>query len=424
MSYQAVVTQLTNVRPHGNADRLQLATIHGFQVVVGLDNHDGQRGVFFPCDGQLSEEFATANDLVQRTDPETGLRAGGYFAANRRVRSQRLRGEKSDGFWTTLDALSFTGVDLESLPEGYLFNEINGIPICNKYYTPATLRNIGKGGRARRDLAMFPKHVDTLRFQYEADEWLTPGSIVYITEKLHGTSQRHSLSLETTKKPRRWYHKLFRRDPGDVSNWVFVLGTRNIVLLDSSQGFYEDESFRHRIGDSMRDQIHKGEVIFGEVVGFTNGNSPVMATQSTESLPEVRKQYGDSMTYTYGCIPDQAKFYVYRIIQVNEDGIISELSWPQVKARCLELNLDFVPQLAEPRMIMGEDSVSEIKEIVSREESGASTLDQRHIREGVVLRVERADGRVGFLKSKSFEFGVLEGYIKTQDEYVDLEEIS
>ena len=38
MSYKAIVTKLTNVRPHSNADKVQLATCHGNQVVIGL-NH-------------------------------------------------------------------------------------------------------------------------------------------------------------------------------------------------------------------------------------------------------------------------------------------------------------------------------------------------------------------------------------------------
>ena len=137
MIYEAKITKLVNVRPHPNADRLQLATVSGYQIVVGLENYEGQLGIFFPCDGQLSQEYAESNDLIERKDPVTGERAGGYFSANRRVRSQRLRKEKSDGFWATLDTLAFTKVDPSSLTEGMVFDTLNGVPICNKYYTPA-----------------------------------------------------------------------------------------------------------------------------------------------------------------------------------------------------------------------------------------------------------------------------------------------
>lgn len=55
---------------------------------------------------------------------------------------------------------------------------------------------------------------------------------------------------------------------------------------------------------------------------------------------------------------------------------------------------------------------------------GPDVIDDSHIREGVVIRAENPDGTTEFLKSKSFDFLVLEGVIKTDDTYVDREEIS
>ena len=52
MSYKAIVTRLSNVRPHPNADRVKLATCHGNQVVIGLDSNEGDLGVYFPSDGK------------------------------------------------------------------------------------------------------------------------------------------------------------------------------------------------------------------------------------------------------------------------------------------------------------------------------------------------------------------------------------
>jgi len=42
MSYTAIITPLRRIRPHSNADRLQLATVTGEQVVVGLDAKEGE----------------------------------------------------------------------------------------------------------------------------------------------------------------------------------------------------------------------------------------------------------------------------------------------------------------------------------------------------------------------------------------------
>ena len=54
--YKAKVVKLS-VKPHPNADRLQLGFVQGIQVIVGLDVQEGEAGAYFPCDGQLSEEF-------------------------------------------------------------------------------------------------------------------------------------------------------------------------------------------------------------------------------------------------------------------------------------------------------------------------------------------------------------------------------
>ena len=55
---------------------------------------------------------------------------------------------------------------------------------------------------------------------------------------------------------------------------------------------------------------------------------------------------------------------------------------------------------------------------------GPSVLDHSHIREGVVVRAETPNGRTLFMKSKSWAFGVLEGYLRNDDNYVDTEEVS
>jgi hypothetical protein len=136
-----------------------------------------------------------------------------------------------------------------------------------------------------------------------------------------------------------------------------------------------------------------------------------MAQQSTKELPEVRERFGDLVTYSYGCEPGQCKFYVYRIVR---GGV--ELSWPQVKGRCHELGIDHVPELG---VYIADDGEARF----TGHEWYHSTLDNRHPFEGVVYRIENEHGTT-FLKDKTFTFGVLEGYLKTSDDYVDLEEVS
>lgn len=71
MSYQAIIARVST-RPHPNADKIQLGTVCGSQVVVSLDTQDGELGVYFPVDGVLSHEYCVANHLYTSTG--TGVR--------------------------------------------------------------------------------------------------------------------------------------------------------------------------------------------------------------------------------------------------------------------------------------------------------------------------------------------------------------
>ena len=98
MAYSAIITPLKNVRAHSNADRLLLATVVGEQVIVGLDSKDGDIGVFFPIDGQLTPDFLKAMNLYRKNEMNSDPNETGMFDENGRVRAQVFRGEKSEGF--------------------------------------------------------------------------------------------------------------------------------------------------------------------------------------------------------------------------------------------------------------------------------------------------------------------------------------
>jgi hypothetical protein len=418
--YSAIVCKV-NTRPHPNADRLLLGTAHGYQVVVGLDTQDGELGVFFAADGQLSEQMCEANDLIGYTDPETGERKGGFFAKNRRVRSQKFRGEKSDGYWTSLSSLSWTGANLSDLREGDQFTELNGLPVCNKYFTPATLRAM-KGGTpaTKRENICFAKHIDTKQLKHEISNVPT-NSVIYTTEKLHGTSGRFGYVMDETPLPRKWYQKLARR-PGKVQRgYKHLMGTRNVVMADRKhEGFYGSEEFRWQACEKLEGNLHKGEVVYFELVGYTTTGAAIMGQHHTSELKDIKKKYGEIIEYSYGQPLGTCGLYVYRITRVNEDGVVTELPWLQVKERCNQLGVQHVPELASPIWYTGDEA--QLSVMAEALNEGPSTLDERHIREGVVLRVENSDTL--WLKSKSFTFGVLEGYLKNSDEYVDTEEVA
>jgi len=438
MSYTAIIT-VAHVRPHPNADKLQLATCLGNQVVVGLDTKEGDLGIFFPTDGQLSHEYCVANNLYTLSaQAKLGLTPApaGYLSDKRRVRAQRFRGERSDGLWLPLSSLSWTGVSTDSLKEGDSFTEFGGYGIALKYYTPATLRAM-RGGtpRTRKENPCFPKHEDTKQFRFFADS-VPEDSVIYITEKLHGTSGRYGYVLDETPLS-SWkkflntnlFHRGFFKEK---SEYTYLNGSRNVTLgssKDSNGGFYGTNNFRHEVTAGL--SLHKGEIIFFEIVGWVNDGTPIMPPHDVTKtgLKDIQKTYGDKIEYIYGQPVGTRKIYVYAIKNVNEDGILVELSWQAMVGRCNQLGLSHVPLLWGPTTlghlahIHSCDGREALRRQVELLTDGPSILSTAQIREGVVVRVESKDG-VSQLKQKQFAFGVLEGFWKEQEEAIDLEEIS
>lgn len=452
MTYQAIIAKIYT-RPTPNADNLVLGDVLGFQVLVGKDIENGQLGVYFPTDGQLSRDFCEVHNLIGKTDPLTNKRTGGFFDEKRRVKTLKLRKEKSDGFWMPLSCLEFTGVDISILPEGYLFTEINGVEICKQYITQATKNAMKSQAKTKRVNKMFPQHVDTEQFAYNK-QFIKPGALITMTAKAHGTSHRIANVEETVIEDELFIiqkadfqasgnflkdlffgiiHELKPRFiwedvPTEKLKWTEVHGTRRVQLADihsEGDGFY-GMNFRDNATKQLQGRLKRGEVIYLEIVGWAN-DTPIMSphTLDKKEQKELWGKYPETMYYSYGCLPGESKIFIYRITQNDPDGHVTELSWRQVQRRAEELGVPAVYEYCQ--FIYGQSdyakTLPELEFIVNElAEKHPDPLDSRHIREGVVIRVDDISG-THFYKHKSFDFKVLEGIIKNDGEIFDIEEV-
>ena len=190
------VVKVEHLRPHGNADRLQIATFFGNDTCVGLNTVLGEIGIYFPTDLQLSVEYCNANNLVRKKD-ENGNNIGGYMDPDKRnVTAVRLRGERSDGLFMPLSSLTFTGVNMDDLNVGDTIDVVNGVEICRKYIPRGNKRKGGgqsDGNRTRKKKVpvapLFSEHADTEQLAYNLSAF-KPGDQVEVSLKMHGTSQR------------------------------------------------------------------------------------------------------------------------------------------------------------------------------------------------------------------------------------------
>lgn len=425
MSYCGYITLLRDVRPHPNADRLVLATVLGETVIVSNESKTGDMVVYFPSDGQLSEEYCKENDLVRRKD-ENGEQAGGFLDPDKRnVRIIKLRGEYSDGLCMPLASLAYTGVDIASLAVGDQITIVNGHEICKKYI-PRTNHSSGSRstksgktrGEAKEKTPYFVEHVDTPQLRFVMHNF-KPGDVIVLSEKVHGTSSRNANTLVISHK-QTWLDKLLRRPGREIQEYKYLVGTRRTTVKDTIGGFYGDNEFRMKWGKKFVDKLHEGECVFGEIAGWIDGtDKTIMAVADNKKTKdkEFVKQYGKTTTFSYGCEEGQSRYFVYRMTYTMPDGTVIEYPWDLMRRRADEMGFEVVPELDRFIYTTEEDFMARINKWLDI----PSTIDPSHVIEGVVVRAINDPG-LRIAKAKSENFKLIENITKADADLPDIEE--
>lgn len=430
MSYELIIAKIESIRPIEGADRIIAATILGNEVVLGKTSQVGDILCYAETDGIFEDAFCEANGLFPVLDENGKKIGGGFFERGKaRVRAQKFKGCKSNGFAFPLSYLNYTGYDLSKLKVGDRFSELNDVKIAQKYFTPATLRaqaNKNKQGKKQPKTLSFPEHVDSSKFQYDMME-IKKGDLITTTVKMHGTSNRLGKTFiqKALPKWKEFINKLYPLFTAKVE-LDYLVGTRRVILDASKPGisYYGNEEFRYKHLELIKALLEPGEVIMGELVGYTTSGAKIMPDHLTADTKdkEYIKQYGDKISYTYSCLEGQCEFYAYRILKCDQLGNSIDLTWPQVKKRCEQLGLKYVVQCADSFVFDGD--YDKLKTFVAANEVGPDPIDNRIHREGIVLRVDNGNKTPLFIKQKNWFFGVQEGYLKNNAAYVDTEEAS
>lgn len=167
------VEKIREITPHSNADRLELATIQGWQVVILKDSMSVGDFVFYvPPDCMLPERAAKTFGVEK------------YLGKHGRVKKIRLRGEVSLGLCVPV------GVADTPFMLGEDAAEYWGI---TKYVPPK--RNAGgafRAGRTRSEIKGFAKYTEIQNLRHYRSK-IADGTPVFVQEKLHGTNSRIGL---------------------------------------------------------------------------------------------------------------------------------------------------------------------------------------------------------------------------------------
>lgn len=427
--YCAYVTTLKELRKHSNADRLQCATVFGNNVIVDMSYFAGERVIYFPVDGQLSEEFAVDNNLVRKKD-ENGNNIGGYLDPDKRnITALKLRGEKSEGLLMPLEVLS-KYTDIDKLVDGDQITILNGHEICKKYipvrknrnHSQQPRQNNKRNSKEEKEKISYPffvEHIDTAQLAFNQNAF-KPGDTCYITLKMHGTSARTANAVQVTKKKRSpVLKKMFHLKDKEIKTFECVSGTRRTTLRNYDGGWYGSNAFREKYHNFFKERLPKGMEVFYEIVGYTEGDQTIMGRCSNKLVKdkEFSRQYGEETVFSYGCEVGENKAYVYRMTMTNDDGYVVELPWEQVQLECEKMGVECVPLFNKFIFTTWDD----LMERVEKYYDGVDPIGKTHVREGVVVRIDNRPSFTAY-KHKNFNFKVLEGIIKDTADAPDMEE--
>jgi hypothetical protein len=381
----AIIVKLQNVRKHSNADRLMLATVLGTQVIVDKSAKDGDLVIYFDSNLQLSSTYLKFNNLYSNPELNLDTTKKGYFGKNGKVRAQKFRGEMSNGYVAPLESLSvIDGVHVDSsvMVEGTEFTSIDGIEICRKYVIPANVPSSGNGGRRKGHkiksyvtFENFNCHFDTRHLMRESHR-IAPG-MIYVEEKIHGTSHRTSFCLCTVE--RKWYQ--FWK-PKTWQEYRIISGTRRVDHISSHLPVERKE-----IEDKVAPNLHRGEEIYCEIYGHSKYGADIQSG------------------FTYGCAPGEYKCMLYRVTITTPDGFVIDLDREDVYRRAAELGLE-APTVLKKFYLddVGNLNLDSLCELAN----GQSAVDVNTLREGIVVWFKQANNQWTCLKHKQEAFLLLE----------------
>jgi len=305
--YKVPYTTILDVQPLTNSDRLELATVYGWQVVVAKGRYKiGSQVIYIPIDSILPENIET---LIFPPDSKIKL-------SKSRVRQIRIRGAVSQGMIIDPSELaSIVNLDRVSL-ESDLAEILN----IQKFEPPIKYIQVAGSKKQTRlhETKNFHKYSGLGNIKWYPNMFKETDEVV-IQEKLHGTNARAALlpfePFTLWQKILKFlnlapkYHKAYGSNNVDISAKLMY------------NGFYGTDVY----GDMFKkidahNKLKVGETIFGEIIG-----------------PGIQKGYSYGLKEHY--------FVLFDVKVLQEDGSQIWLNPDEVEQFAKERGFEMVPIL-------------------------------------------------------------------------------
>ncbi len=418
-NYTCQVIKLPIIQKVEGLDNLVKVNIQGNDCLIGKDSNPNELYLFFPAECQINNEFLKENNLYRENTLNKDTTKKGFFELNRRVKAIKFRGIISSGFVipiSSLDMKEITAKTFNNLEEGNEFNVIDDIELCKKYYKKVPGVKGFSNPRVKTidnviDSKFAPEHVDTEHLLKNVHK-LDLNDFVAISYKLHGTSARYFHS--PTKKVLNWKEKIAKKLGINVitEEYNFVTASRRCLKsiglkeLPNKNHYFKSGDLWSEVGkEFFEGKLHKGEAVYCEIIGKTYAGEAIQGG------------------YSYGF--ERPKVYIYRISNINSNGLEIDLSYLQMKKRANDLGLECCPELYYGRLedflrlndIPENESLENKLNIVFYENllEKPSILDKSIVEEGFCVRKDNYP-KPEIFKIKSKLFLLHEGKLADKEE--------
>ena len=254
------ISRIKAVLPHDNADRLEIAMIKDWSVVVGKGQFQiGNLVVYVPVDSVLTQNFIERHNLKI-----------GENYIKPRIRAAKIRGVVSYGMVLPTSILPGYGFKQNEICE---YTDVAEKLCITKYEEPDQFTphrsadekidnlwrylkwKVSNLFSRRKANEHFRKYTDIENFRHFPTIF-AEGEDVVITEKIHGTNARYGWMKKEVNVP---ILKHFYR------GYEFCIGSHNVQKGNSANWVYNKVADKYRLKEKL--EAWKGYIFFGEIFG-------------------------------------------------------------------------------------------------------------------------------------------------------------
>ncbi len=309
-NHKVPYTTIQKIELHPNADRLAIAYVYGFGVIVPLNQYQpGDKIIYIPIDSIFDD--VKLKIKIFPIDAKIKIQ-------HSRVRQIKLRGIYSQGLIINpQDLIEF--IDLSNIK---LETDLSEKLKISKYEPPIKSSNLNinnkeKTGRKKLAHPDFKSYNGLLNIKWDQNKFT--GKEVVIQEKIHGTSARIALLPYRINTLLKKLKKLLGLTP----KYEYLYGSNNVDITNSTTytGFYNEDIYGNCFKKiNAFEKLKPNEIVYGEIFG-----------------PNIQKNYD------YGL--KEHKFLLFDVKILNKDGTQTWLSPEECKKYSIERGFQFVPVL-------------------------------------------------------------------------------